>query len=128
MKAASHNPAPTPASAPPFMSPAAHMHETRLAGARPGASHGLAWDPIRTAVDCWTWYSRLGDIWWTRAAGGTAIAAASRDRFDALVAFARAVPFLPGGLSRTPGRKARARRVPIARLAAVRAALQGHGA
>ncbi len=90
MKAASHNPVPTQANAPSFMSPAAHRHETILAEARPGASHGLAWDPIRVSVDCWSWYSRLGDIWWTRAAGGPAIAAASRNRFDALVAFARA--------------------------------------
>ncbi len=61
----------------------------RLAEAWPEARHGLVWDPIRASVDCWSWFSRLGDIWWTRAAGAAAIAAASRNRFDALVRFAR---------------------------------------
>jgi phenylacetate-coenzyme A ligase PaaK-like adenylate-forming protein len=62
----------------------------RLTDTRPGAKNGLAWDPIRASVDCWSWYSRLGDIWWTRAAGKAAIAAAGRTRFESLVRFARA--------------------------------------
>ena len=42
---------------------------THTAGAIPLAKEDIAWDPIRASVDCWSWYSRLGDIWWTRAAG-----------------------------------------------------------
>jgi phenylacetate-coenzyme A ligase PaaK-like adenylate-forming protein len=56
---------------------------------QPSAKQSLAWDPIRASVDCWLWYSRLGDLWWTRAAGGAAIAAAGRNRFHALVRYAR---------------------------------------
>jgi phenylacetate-coenzyme A ligase PaaK-like adenylate-forming protein len=56
---------------------------------RPLERPALAWDPFQASVDCWSWYSRLGDIWWTRAAGRTAIAAAGRTRFESLVWFAR---------------------------------------
>ncbi len=96
MPAASHSPVPNAARAGPFISPAGHGHAAQLAGAMPMAKHSLFWDPISASVDCWSWVSRLGDIWWTHAAGATAIAAAGRTRFEALVRFARErSPLLP---------------------------------
>ncbi len=73
-----------------FTSPVGRRPAANFSGVLPTAKHGAAWDPIRASIDCWSWYSRLGDIWWTRAAGATAIAAAGRTRFEALVRFARA--------------------------------------
>jgi len=73
-----------------YAPPVGLSDRTRVSGALSTAKHGGAWDPIRASVDCWSWWSRLGDIWWTRAAGAAAIAAAGRARFEALVRFARA--------------------------------------
>ena len=72
--------------------PAPAPPHKRLAGrtdvVSPAAKVPL-WDPIRATVAGWSSLSRIGDIWWTRAAGREAIATAGRTRFDALVAFAR---------------------------------------
>ena len=45
--------------------------------------------PVRASVAYWNWLSRMYGIWWTRSAGRAAIDAAARERFDALVQFAR---------------------------------------
>jgi putative adenylate-forming enzyme len=71
------------------MPPVERMRAAGLAGITPAAGHGAGWDPLRASVDCWSWLSRVGNIWWTRAAGEASIAAAGRERFDALVRFAR---------------------------------------
>jgi phenylacetate-CoA ligase len=62
----------------------------KRAGATTEVGSGGRWDPIRTSLDSWDWYSRVCEIWWTRAAGAATIAAVGRARFDALVQHARA--------------------------------------
>ncbi len=47
------------------------------------------WASLGASVAGWTELSRMSEIWWTRSSGRQAIGAASRRRFDALVAFAR---------------------------------------
>ena len=47
------------------------------------------WDPAHASFAYGTWVSRMWAIWWTRNAGRAAIDAVRRDRFDALVRFAR---------------------------------------
>ncbi len=47
------------------------------------------WDPFSASLDYWNAWSRMGEIWWTRASGPEAVAAALRQRFNALVRFAR---------------------------------------
>ena len=51
---------------------------------------GIAsWDPFRSSLAYWNWFSHTSDIWWTRQQGQAAISAAIVARFDALVRFAR---------------------------------------
>jgi len=47
------------------------------------------WEPVSSSIAQWTSFSRLCEIWWTRSAGIGAIDAARRNRFNALVRFAR---------------------------------------
>ena len=80
----------------------------------PTAAHSIRWDPVRVSVDYWTWYSRVWDIWWTRNAGGAAIAAAGRSRFDALVQFARAhSPFYRDAYRGLPAGRLDPARLPV---------------
>lgn len=47
------------------------------------------WDPLRASVNYWSWLARASEIWWTRSGGRSAIDAARRMRFEALVRHAR---------------------------------------
>jgi phenylacetate-CoA ligase len=64
-------------------------HPVRLTAATRAGGPGKGSDPVRASLDGWTWYTRVCEIWWTRAAGPTTIAAVASKRFDALVRFAR---------------------------------------
>jgi phenylacetate-CoA ligase len=55
----------------------------------PRTTSARPWEPVSSAINQWTSFSRLGEIWWTRSAGIDAILAARRNRFNALVRFAR---------------------------------------
>ena len=48
-----------------------------------------AWASVESSIAYWTSCARMGEIWWTRAAGREAVDGASRRRFNALVRFAR---------------------------------------
>jgi phenylacetate-coenzyme A ligase PaaK-like adenylate-forming protein len=70
------------------------MHRQRTANLakRPAAQAVAAispWDPAHASFAYGEWVSRMWTIWWTRNAGKAAIDAARRDRFNALVQFAR---------------------------------------
>jgi phenylacetate-CoA ligase len=47
------------------------------------------WEPVRATSAYWAWLSRVWEIWSTRSRGTSAIDAARRRRFDAVVQFAR---------------------------------------
>jgi phenylacetate-CoA ligase len=68
----------------------ARRQPTKRAGATAEVDPGVFWDPVRTSLDGWEWYSRVCEIWWTRAAGPATVAAVGRERFDSLVRYARA--------------------------------------
>ena len=66
------------------------------------------WDPVGASVAYWAWLSRVSEIWWTRSTGRAAIDAAGRNRFDALVRFARErSPFYRDAYRGLPARRAR---------------------
>lgn len=66
-------------------------------------AHHNPWERIQASIDYWTWLARMTGIWWTRGAGRTAIAATGRQRFDALVRFARErSPFYREAYRRVP--------------------------
>jgi len=52
-------------------------------------SFKAAWAPLESSIAYWASCARMGEIWWTRAAGTEAVDAARRQRFNALVRFAR---------------------------------------
>jgi phenylacetate-CoA ligase len=52
-------------------------------------SRMTAWTPVESSIAYWTSCARMGEMWWTRAAGMEAVDAARRRRFNALVRFAR---------------------------------------
>ena len=80
----------------------------------PAAAEAMLWNPIRASVDCWSWYARVGDIWWTRAAGSAAIAAAGRTRFESLVRFARErSPFYRWAYRDLPAGELKPARLPV---------------
>jgi phenylacetate-CoA ligase len=75
----------------------------------PGGSQ----DPFDASANYWRWFGKVGETWWTRLGGRTAIEAARSQRFASFVRFARVhSPFyremyedLPGGdpeISRLP--------------------------
>jgi putative adenylate-forming enzyme len=72
------------------------------------------WDAIAASAAYWSSLSRAGEIWLTRSAGRASIDAARRQRFGALVAFARAhSPFYRAAYRALPARELRPAQLPV---------------
>jgi phenylacetate-CoA ligase len=46
-------------------------------------------DPFNVSTSYWRWFGKVGETWWTRLGGRTAIDAAGSQRFNGLVRYAR---------------------------------------
>jgi len=73
-----------------------------------------SWEPVAASLAYWQLLSRMSEIWWTRAGGPSAVEAACRSRFDALVRFARLQsPFYRRAYRGLPERELNPRELPV---------------
>jgi phenylacetate-coenzyme A ligase PaaK-like adenylate-forming protein len=78
------------------------------------AARTKPWETVSSSIAYWKSWSRMSEIWWTRAAGEAAVNAARRRRFNALVRFARnQSPFYRDAYRRLPRGDLDPRELPV---------------